>query len=411
MNKRKTRSHYFFKLFCFFCAGLFFFQISCSKKPIEKKDALDNLKDMCFKKYGFIVTVDQKDKHLIFLTFTEHPFNSDEENQRVSEITRVLQYSLSKIEDKIEFCHIITRDTISGLEKKYVYKIDDLKKYSLSLIDKKEFKKRTLYNIDNNIYLLGKKRLEFFFESLPSQTLDDILRINPQISLKIFSKELLDHLLESSMKRYMTYEILEQKTKAVSQNRMLFYCKVKHSFEKKSTFLKSSFTYPNGSIINFIIGINNASYLSVRISNIYTFNNNISDSKEIPDSIKGQPHPDLWRQQDFYISSFENHDFFAHLIAQRVTTDLLNTIHRKGKRSEIKSIEGSFKINSDKKSLIFLFRPNGRSSGDITFKNVNEMCIENTKTICKIYDFYDFDTIELMLPERGIFKSIRKEDL
>lgn len=383
----------------------------CSKPRLRKTDLESYLEKQCQQKYGLDVITKKNDSQLGILCKCENVFEDKQKKIIINRAILCTSNAFVKYRSEILFLHLFIRDENSGVQNRYIWNRKDLEKNKLGIISPKEFRNRALFSAENNLDLLGRKRIEQFFQILPSHTLKDLLKINPQITLKIFSRDFFHHLLETSMKENTRYEVLSVKEKAVSDSRMLFFYRIRHSFDKKNSFDKSSFKYKSGSTINFIFGIESAGYLDIRISEIYTFNNDESfNTADVPEEIKQFGDPEAWKDKDFYLAGTELAGFIARLIAQRLQITLNLQAEEDKNAPAIEHIEGDFIDSQGEKTFQLVFQTKD-SSPRIEYDKISDLTIKLSREVCEIYNFTDFDKAELMFPSQGVFKTFEKKEL
>ncbi|MBN1521893.1 MAG: hypothetical protein JW928_05105, partial [Candidatus Aureabacteria bacterium] len=389
---------------------LIFFGLSsirCIGKTDKKENIESSLKEICMRRFGFSPLTKANRKNLGTLVIVENIFDEKTRDRAMKRMLLCAGEALARIPTEQEFFHVILRDNISGVENLYTFSIKDIQKNFIGAISPAEFRNRTLMMPDNNLSLLGKKRIEQFFGLLPGCSLEEILKASPQITMKIFSKRFLHHLLETSMKENANYDMLLVKMKAVSNEQMLFYVKARHTFDVKSGFQESSFKYSPGDAIHFIFKVENESYLDVRISEIYTFEDrNSFFSSEIPKDIQELDYPETWSSDDFSIEDMTLPGFVSRLVAQRLRAEINSLTEEEGKEPEIKIIEGSFK-NGKGIHLVFQMKTDQMTSLD----EIRARSIMVTKTVCQIYDFRKLQSLEIIFPRQGIFETIGKKEL
>ncbi len=397
----------------FALAGMALLIIQCAPATREPHNIQEALKQACQKQFQINVRVKTHQESIGVLTYVDNLFEKKEHYQLIHQLALCMRNVLSRRGSDLRFFHITLRDNKSGVENRIIMRMSDIHKSLLGMISPQEFRNRIVFSPDNNLHLLGTKKIELFLDSLPSQDLQDILKVHPRLTLKIFSKEFFHHLLETSMKENSDYDILSLKTKAVSEDRMLFFCRVRHTFQPKENFEKSSFKYPSGSIINFIIGIENSAYLDIRISEIYTFQNKENgEIEKVPDVLNSYPPPASWNEEDFFLACPSLPDFLALLISQSITAEIRSRGEAKENGSNFRRIQGAFKQEKQKQTLHFIFRTNPQASRPALedFEEIVQLSLNKIKQICRIYDFQDFTNIELFFPEQGIFRVIKREE-
>jgi hypothetical protein len=367
----------------------------------------EQIVDAC-RSYGFDVVIKNVRSNLGILCRVDSLFDAAELDKRVRQLILCVNNAVFHKDSAAEFCHFIIRDDRSGVENHYVHYIGDLQKRHLDFLTQGEFRDRTLFFPANNLYLLGKKRIEQFFRSLSGPQGENIAEIPPGEARKIFSKDFLAHLLESDKKSDIRYELFQFKARAVSPDRMFFFCKARHKFMPKNVFNPRAFKYTNGSIISFVISVENVSYLDVRISKVFSYDASCY-TEEIPQEIKNFGNPEKWKEEDFYLEAFNLPDFIAGLTANKVSAGVSSLPALQNKKAEVRGVEGHFKSGPSK---VFEFRFTANLPPcEIPFDATLTDFLNTFRAVCRDYRFDDFERVEVTFPEKAIFKSFQKKEL
>jgi len=397
----------------------------CEKPSYPRERVIKAVKDMCMNEYKVKVKAKVVGGTFgVYIPMGSLLTSSLNFKEDALEILQDVSTSVRRVclstDANFDFFTVIGADRSTNIEFVMTHNNLDLRQVMLGNISRGDYIQRMVLRIRYDLQALGERRVRNFFNDLASARIEKIISGNfyPGVTLKDISSTFFLSLLELSMKDKIDYKILECKSLPISADDVLFFCKVRETYEPKPGYSAGTFTTPSGFEHQYLFVVTGKDLL-VGIKKVFPLNSIDRADKTVvrfPKEYAQYQDVSAWDDDNFYIEDVKLAWFIAAQIAQRIKNKINENAEMKGKLS-LETVDGDCIALGEKGQsakdyeLILKVKDKGALKLDVTKvlpKRFIDISLRVFKDVCRDYKFHDFKKITIFDAENRPLFSIEK---
>mgnify|MGYP001562821454 FL=1 len=389
--------------------SILFIHTGCEIPTYKKENLEQSVIDVCKKEYNISdISVSKTGKTLYIYLKLDNIFldsldPSAESRRKLEDILLTTSRVCMSTNAEIDFYKIVASDDKNpGLQFIITRYIQDLTRFILGDISRGEFSLRLDMNFEFNPILMGSSLIKYFFEDLKKENVSSIMKkyFPNNVNLSNVSPIIYSMLSELSFRKERKFEIIELKSRRLTEQKAIIYCKTHEIYTKTGNTLLKDFLFPEDFYNEYLFIINIANYPKVieKILSFYTINTQGKlDYIGFPKEFSQYSELNKWEEDLLGEVDLSLNEFLAKQIEHRILTEfkqnkkLISFYSVKSVTGEFNQEKEIFKFNID---IIKNNSPEAMNLLDNYYLDILKSTIEIATYVIRRYEIKNFKGIE-----------------
>ena len=404
----------------------------CTKPTYPKEELEKRVKKLIDDEYGYDAKVKIVGKTLgIYVSVSQiltYDMDATEsfKTKRQDIFLSALRVCLSTDAD-IEFFITIFADKSRGSEYWFIQSVEDSKRLLLGMISRNDYAERSVINPTFSMAYLSEVVVRQILEGIPEKRSQMAQNFMPGDD---FNKSFwFKYLMESELKGNIKYSIIDFKTRQLSDTSALVYVKARETYSPKEGYEKYNFTFPSGTVHEWMFEVRFMYNLALRVVNSYAYKDVLNGRVITPPM--GMPFSenkdiDSW-DDDFYMTEMTKPEFIIGQVYSK-----LNRKIREAEDPEIETreddletlelpidvvsisgqfVEGENEYTGAYRTFQLTYRFKEGNSGDELSDQILDYSLKIFKRVLKKYNYTDYTQLLLLSSDGKLLNSFDKDTI